>query len=66
MVDFLVICLGTFFGVRNMRNTSAMRVISFLKCSQFNLHFKNVEKNSENVSVPEIVSSELAVLNCLY
>ena len=52
--EFLEIWLTTFFGVLDFGNTSAMRVTSFWECSQFNLHFKNVEKNSENVSFSEI------------
>ena len=46
--DFLEISLTTFFGVRNLGNTSAMRTMFFLKSSKFNLAFKNAEKNSEN------------------
>ena len=47
--DFLEIWLTTFFTVRNLGNTSAMKVIFAWKCSKFNLHFKNAEANRENV-----------------
>ena len=41
---FLDIYLTTFFGVRKFRNTSAMRVTLFWKCSKLNLNFENAEK----------------------
>ena len=40
--------LTTLFGVRNFRNASAMMVILFEKCWEFNLDFKNSETNWEN------------------
>ena len=47
----------TFFGVSNFGNTSAMfgntsamRIIFFWNCSNFNVDFKNQEKNWEKVS----------------
>ena len=46
---FLEIFLTSLFGVRNMGNTSAMRVIFFLKCWKFNLVFKNAGINRENL-----------------
>ena len=46
--DFLEICLTAFFGVRHFRNTSAMKVIFFRKCSKLDLDFKNTEINWEN------------------
>ena len=42
--DFTEIFLITFFGDGNLGNTSAMRVIFFLKTSKFNVDFKNAEK----------------------
>ena len=47
--DFLGIDLTRFFWVRNIGNTSAMRVIFFQKYSIFKLDFQNAEKKSENV-----------------
>ena len=47
--DYLDNYLTTFFRVRNFRNTSAMRVIFFWKCSKFNPDFKNAKKNPENL-----------------
>ena len=35
----------TFFGDGNFGNTSAVRVIFFLKLFKFNVNFKNAEKN---------------------
>ena len=47
--NFLEIWLKKFFGVRNFGNTSTMREIFFWGCSKLNLHFRNAEKNWENV-----------------
>ena len=41
---FLDIYRTTFFRIRNFRNTSAMRVIFFLKVFKICLHFKSGEK----------------------
>ena len=38
-----------FFGVRKFKNTSAMKVIFFFKCSKLNLSFRDVRKNWEKV-----------------
>ena len=46
---FLDIYLITFFGVPNLRNTSAMRVIFCLKIIKLNVDFRNSEKNWEKV-----------------
>ena len=35
------------FGLRNFRNTKAMRVIFFSRCLKINLDFKNAAKNWE-------------------
>ena len=43
--DFLGIVLTMFLGVRNFGNTSAMRVIFFLKMFQIEARFQNEEKN---------------------
>ena len=48
--DFLVIYLTTFFGSGKFKNTSAMRVITFWKCSKFNLNLENGKKSLENIS----------------
>ena len=47
--ELLEIYFVTHFGVRNFENTSAMRVTFSLKMSNFNLTFKNAERNWENV-----------------
>ena len=46
---FLDIYLITFFGVPNLRNTSAMRVIFCLEIIKLNVDFRNSEKNWEKV-----------------
>ena len=48
--DILDISLTTFFGVRNLGNTSAMRVIFSWKYSKLNVDFQNEKANWENVS----------------
>ena len=45
----LDIYLSTSFVVDNFKNTSAIRVIVFWKCSKFNGDTKNAEKNSEKI-----------------
>ena len=45
---FLDIYVSIFFGVRKFKNTSAIMVPFFRKCSKLNLHLENVKKNSEN------------------
>ena len=47
--DSLDIYLTTFFGVRNFKNTSAIRVIFFWKCSKLNRNLQNVKKNWQNI-----------------
>ena len=47
--EFLDSYLTTSFRVGNFGNTSAVRVIYFCKCSEFNLAFKNAAINSENI-----------------
>ena len=47
--EFLDIYLSTFFGAKNFRNTQAMRVRFFRKCSKLNVDLKNWETNSEEM-----------------
>ena len=47
--DFLEIYLTTSFGILKFKNTSAMRVIFFWKCSKLNLNLENPKKNSGKV-----------------
>ena len=51
--DFLDIYLNTFFGVPKLKNTSRMRVITFLKIfkteSKFGKCKKKIKKNGENI-----------------
>ena len=44
---FLDIYLTIFFGAGVSGNTSAMRVIFFGKCLEFNIDLKNAKENSE-------------------
>ena len=45
--EFLDIYLITFCGYGNFGNTSHMRPFFSWKCSKFNVHFRNEEKNWE-------------------
>ena len=47
--DFLDIHLTKFFGVRKFKDTSAMRVIYFLKMLKIESKFPNCKKNSEKI-----------------
>ena len=47
--DFLHIYLTTFLRVRKFKNTSALRVISFLKNFKIESKFKKSKKNWENI-----------------
>ena len=47
--DFLDIYLIMLFGVCQFKNTSAMRIIFFWKCSKLNLDFENAQKKWEKV-----------------
>ena len=44
--EFLDIFLSKSFGVGNVGNTEAMRVIVFWICSKFNADFENAEKKT--------------------
>ena len=48
--NFLDVYLTTVFGIRNFRNTSAMRVIVLWKCSTFYLDSRNTKKKVEKKS----------------
>ena len=67
---FLGIYLSTFFGVCNFKNTSAMRVIFFFKCSKLNLDFENAKKKKKKIEkksfVYEIIESEDVAIKYLY
>ena len=47
--DFLDIYLTTSFGVPKFKNTSAMRVIFFLKMFKIESKFTKCKKNLENI-----------------
>ena len=65
--DFLDISLTTVFRLRNFENTSAMRVIFFLKILKILSTFQKCQKLDEkNFSLLEIIASKLATWNCLY
>ena len=48
--DFLNNYLTTFFGLCNLRHTSSITLIFFLKMLKYNLDFKNAETRSEQIS----------------
>ena len=47
--DFLDIYLTTFFGVRKLKNTSAMRVAFFKKMFKFECKFPKRKKKREKI-----------------
>ena len=68
--DFLDIYLNTFFGVPKLKNTSRMRVITFLKIFKTESKFgkckkKNKKKMKKIFFVSEINASENVAINCL-
>ena len=64
--DFLDKYLTTFFGVRNLGNKSAMKVIFlFANVQNFMYISKIQEKIEKKLFVFEIISSELVALNCV-
>ena len=63
--DFFDIYLTTFCGVRMLKNTSAMRVIFFLKSSKLSLNFENAKRNCEKKIIFDITVSEDVAINCL-
>ena len=65
--DFLDIYLTTFFGARNLKNTSAMRVTFLSKMVKIEPKFRKRQKKLEKMfSVSEIIKSEVESINCLY
>ena len=48
-----------------LKNTSAMRVIFFLKSSKLSLNFENAKRNCEKKIVFDIIVSEDVAINCL-
>ena len=46
--DFLDIYIETSFGIRQLKNTSAMRVILFLKMFKIEINLENAEKNKKS------------------
>ena len=65
--DFLDIYLTTLFGVRKFKNTSAMRLIYFLKMFKIEPRFwKCKEISGNNFFVSEIIATEDVAVNCLY
>ena len=69
--DFLDIYLTTSFGVRKFKNTSAMRVILFLKIFKIKSKFskckkkKRKGKNEKIFFGPEIIPSKKVSINFL-
>ena len=47
--DFLDIYLTTFLGVSDFKNSQAIKVMFFRKCSEFDVDLKNAHKNWEKV-----------------
>ena len=65
--EFLDIYLSKCFGVGNLGNTEAMRVMFFSKFSKFNADLENSgKKKKKRFFVFEINASELFALNRLY
>ena len=65
--DFLDIYLTTLFGVRKFKNTSAMRLIYFLKMFKIEPRFRKCKEISgNNFFVSEIIATEDVAVNCLY
>ena len=54
------------FGVRNFRNTLAMRVIFCLEMFKISCRFQKLKKKREKIFGFEIIAYELVALNCLY
>ena len=64
---FTDIYLLTFFGDGHLGNTSAMRVIFFLKMCKIQCRFQKVHRKiQKKFFVSEIIVSELVALNFLY
>ena len=66
---FLYIYLTTFFGVRQFKNTSPMRVIFFLKMFKIESTFQNYKKKKKKQKkflLSEIIASQYVAINCLY
>ena len=65
--DFLEIYLTTFFAVRKFKNTSAMRVIFFLRMCAIESRFRKWKKKIETIFfASEIIASENVAIDCLY
>ena len=66
--DILENFLSRFFGVRKFKNTSAMRVIVFLKIFKIESNFikKKKKKIKPKLFVSEIIGSENVAINILY
>ena len=56
----------TYFGVWNLENTSAVRVIFFSKCLKLDLDYKNEQKTEKKFFVIKIIASEDVAINCVY
>ena len=65
--DFLEIFLTTFFGVRKFKNTSAMRVIYFLKIFKIQSTFEKCREIwRKYLFVSGIIATEDVAINYLY
>ena len=65
--DFLDIYLTAVFQVRTLENTSAMKVIFFMKIFKIFSTFPKCLKGVEKMfSLLEIITSQLATSNCVY
>ena len=54
------------FGIRNLGNTKAMRVIFFFQNVQNFRYISKIEKKKEKSFFSEIIASELVLLNSPY
>ena len=65
--DFLDIDATMFFGVCNLGNTLAMRVIFFFENVQNSSYISKMQQKIQHkVFVFEVIASKLVALNCLY
>ena len=65
--DFLDTYLTMDFGVRNFRNTSAMRVIFFPKMFKIESKSRKCKKKIQNILfISEIKASQNVAINCLF
>ena len=64
--NFVGTYVTMYVGVRKLKNTSAVRVFSFLKMFKLESKFRKCKKkNQKKFFVSEIIASENVAINCL-